>query len=222
MMYWLHRLSKLDAHHRLMAASGTALLTGVLTQSQDRLTTRIILIWLVFGLTLLLLSWVTILLAHPRKVAQFYRLQDASRTALFVLVVVAALASLFAVIGMLETTQGMDRAEVDRHIYLSVCSVLTSWALVHTIFTLRYAHLWNEKAPNLPGGGLNFPNDDNPDFLDFAYFSFVIGMTSQVSDVGISSKTIRRHALFHGLISFLFNAVIVGLTINLLSGLLKP
>lgn len=67
-------------------------------------------------------------------------------------------------------------------------------------------------------GGLNFPDEPRPDFLDFAYFSFVPGMTFQVSDVGISSKILRQPALLHGLISFAFNTIIVALTINIIAG----
>ncbi|MBV8900598.1 MAG: DUF1345 domain-containing protein, partial [Verrucomicrobia bacterium] len=73
-----------------------------------------------------------------------------------------------------------------------------------------------------PGDGLEFPNTKRPDFLDFTYFSFVIGMTFQVSDVQITSPAIRRLALVHGLLSFMFNTVILALAINLASGLLTP
>ena len=89
---------------------------------------------------------------------------------------------------------------------------------------MHYAHAYysdEDEDPNTSGvGGLEFPNEKEPDFLDFAYFSFVIGMTCQVSDVQISSPGIRRLALVHGLLSFLFNTVILALTVNLASGML--
>ena len=90
------------------------------------------------------------------------------------------------------------------------------------MFTLRYAHLYygNRSSKNQRPGGLDFPHEDEPDYLDFAYFSFVIGMTSQVSDVAIGSRTIRRTALVHGLLSFGFNAIIIALTISGLSAML--
>jgi uncharacterized membrane protein len=90
---------------------------------------------------------------------------------------------------------------------------LLSWALIHTIFALHYAH---EFYDEIAGGGLAFPGDDKePDYWDFVYFSFVIGMTSQVSDVGITSKQIRRTAAAHGVVAFFFNAALLALTINL-------
>jgi len=94
-----------------------------------------------------------------------------------------------------------------------------SWFLVHTTFSMRYAHLFYGDNENGKGSGLGFPGNGSPDFVDFAYFSFVLGMTFQVSDVEISSRQIRRLSLLHSLIAFIFNTVIVALTINALAGL---
>ena len=110
------------------------------------------------------------------------------------------------------------------HALLVGLTVASSWCLTHTIFTIRYAHLYyaqdDPDAPDdAPGEGLDFPDEKNPDFLDFAYFSFVIGMTFQVSDVQITARPIRRIALLHGLVSFLFNTVVLALSINLASSL---
>lgn len=101
-------------------------------------------------------------------------------------------------------------------IALGVASVALSWAAVHTIFTLRYARIYYGGKE----GGVDFNEKDPPNYLDFAYMSFTIGMTFQVSDTNISSKEMRRMALRHALISYLFGAVIVGLTINVVASLL--
>ena len=105
---------------------------------------------------------------------------------------------------------------------LAILSIVCSWGLVHTVFTLRYAHLFYGDDPTQTKrpGGLDFPHEPEPDYLDFAYFSFVIGMTSQVSDVAIGSKPMRRPALVHGVLSFLFNTIIIALTISGLAGVL--
>ncbi len=108
------------------------------------------------------------------------------------------------------------------HLAVAITGMILSWALVHTVFAVRYAHLYysNHKLhPQTHAAGLNFPEDDRPDFLDFAYFSFILGMTFQVSDVSVTSKKIRRWALWHGLIAFAYNTVIVALTINIIAGL---
>jgi uncharacterized membrane protein len=90
------------------------------------------------------------------------------------------------------------------------------------MFGMRYAHTYygDNESSDAPVGGLEFPGDTSPDYRDFAYFSFVIGMTCQVSDVQITSKSLRTLALIHGILSFCFNTVILALTINTVSGLL--
>lgn len=109
---------------------------------------------------------------------------------------------------------------------MSIGSVVVSWWMLHTVFTMSYAHMYYTKTPQTDDpkdaviGGLLFPEENNPDYLDFVYFSFVIGMTFQVSDVEISSRSIRRLALLHALISFAFNTAIVALSINVISGLI--
>ena len=105
---------------------------------------------------------------------------------------------------------------------ISLSPVLLSWFLLHTIFTIRYAHLYHDHDKLNTGskvGGIDFPTKEAPDYIDFAYFSFVIGMTFQVSDISVSSRTIRRFVLMHSLVSFVFNTIIVALTINTLAGL---
>jgi len=105
---------------------------------------------------------------------------------------------------------------------VAVAGILLSWAMVHCMFTLHYAHIYyddDETDNTRHTGGLEFPSEKNPDYLDFAYFSFVIGMTFQVSDVEISNKKLRRLALLHGLLAFGLNTFVVALTINLVAGL---
>jgi uncharacterized membrane protein len=200
-------------------ASGT--LTFFLVPGHLFSSTHLTLVWISFALTVLLLSWTTIFRAHPQDIAQLSSMADSSRTLILAFTAVAALASLFTVIEILDETtkQSPDHR---RYILLSILSIASSWTLMHTVFTLRYAHLYygDESNQNIRPGGLDFPHEPEPDYLDFAYFSFVIGMTSQVSDVAVSSKDMRRLALMHGLISFLFNVVIIALTIGGLSGLI--
>jgi uncharacterized membrane protein len=131
--------------------------------------------------------------------------------------VAAALASLAAIFAQL----GMSAAGAERprsHLILAASTILLSWAFIHTMFALHYAHEFYDETA---GRGMSFPGDDpHPDYLDFVYFSFVIGMTSQVSDVGVTSKQIRRTVTAHGIVSFLFNVALVALTINVAAGAL--
>jgi uncharacterized membrane protein len=103
-----------------------------------------------------------------------------------------------------------------------VLTLLLSWLMLQTTFAFRYAHEFYTISPgrNDPDGGLTFPDEPEPDYFDFLYFSLVLGMTFQVSDVQITARKLRRLAALHGLLSFLFNAVIIALTVNIAASLL--
>src|SRR5882672_2584486 len=138
--------------------------------------------------------------------------QDEGRLTLLVLPVIGALASLIAIFAQLGTAASPDGSKPMK-LVLPAFTILLSWALIHTLFALHYAHEFYDETDS---GGLAFPGDDRePDYWDFVYFSFVIGMTSQVSDVTISSKQIRRTVTAHGVVSFVFNAALLALTVNL-------
>ena len=100
---------------------------------------------------------------------------------------------------------------------LAVATILLSWTFIHVIFALHYAHEYYGEGAK--GGGLSFPGDDRPDYWDFVYFSFVIGMTFQVSDVQVTSKLLRRIVVAHGVLSFFFSVTILALAVNLAAGL---
>jgi uncharacterized membrane protein len=119
-------------------------------------------------------------------------------------------------LSLASSTGGSTKAGL---IALAALSVLLSWNAVHTVFALRYARLFYGASPK--GTGIDFNEDDPPDYRDFAYLAMTIGMTFQVSDTDLRTKNIRRTALKHALISWLFGAVLVGLTINILASLLS-
>ena len=145
-------------------------------------------------------------IAHIRERAAR---EDEGQVAILVLTVAAALASLAAIFAQLGVHDGRGAP----HIALATVTILLAWAFIHTMFALHYAHEFYDEEV---GGGLAFPGGaTEPDYWDFVYFSFVIGMTSQVSDVGITSQVIRRTATAHGVVSFVFNAALLALTVNI-------
>lgn len=219
-----HIFMKMDAHHRVMLSLAVAAIVFFLAYPSVSLPTTLLFTWMAFALVAIILMWITILSSHPKEVQRIAKLQDSSRAMIFGFVLTASMASLLAVYFLLKSAKGHSQ-HVNDHILLSITAVFVSWWLVHTIFTLRYAHMYYDKGRDdgtpKPGGGLDFPEDEHPDYMDFVYFSFVIGMTFQVSDVEISAKPIRRLAWLHGLISFIFNTAIVALGINIISGLVS-
>jgi len=143
-------------------------------------------------------------------------LMDEGRIAIPTLTACAALASLAAILIELGDK---DATHDPRHLALAVVTIALSWAFTHTIFALHYAHEFYAENRYVDGG-LAFPGKDKPDYWDFLYFSLVIGMTSQVSDVQVTSKVIRRLVAIHGVLSFFFNLVVLALTVNMIAALL--
>jgi uncharacterized membrane protein len=147
--------------------------------------------------------------------------EDGSRVFVLISVLVASFASMFTVL-LLMLSAGKTSGQGWGNIILSITGIMTAWVMLHTIFTFHYAHLYYSKTKGNPNvSGLDFPDEKKPDYIDFAYFSFVIGMTFQVSDVQINSRIIRRTALAHSLLAFALSTFVVALTINLIAGLTK-
>lgn len=128
-----------------------------------------------------------------------------------------------AAIILLLTAKSGKAFQPGMQLVVALAGMIFSGCLVHTLFTVNYAHLFYsaDKKGEEDEKGLDFPGEEKPGFLDFAYFSFVVGMTFQVSDVSIASKRIRKWVLLHSLISFGYNTIIVALTINIVAGLGK-
>jgi uncharacterized membrane protein len=139
--------------------------------------------------------------------------QDEGNFAILILTVAAAIASLGAIFAELGTVEGAKREAAQ--LILATATVVLSWALIHTIFALHYAHEFYGEGRDHKLGGMSFPDDQEPDYWDFTYFAFTVGMCAQVSDVTVSSKSIRRTVLAHSVISFLFNAALLALTVNI-------
>jgi len=213
---------RLDAQYRFLIALIVAIAAFFITRSSQTTPSAILMVWVAFAFTVIVMDWIIILTSHPQDVRKNAKLQDSNRTFIFLFVIASSIMSLGAIVFLLISAKGKSGEGVAFPVILALASVLVSWWLVHTLFTLRYAHLYYEpEHAQKPVGGLEFPGDEKePDYLDFVYFSFVIGMTFQVSDVEISSKRIRRLALFHALIAFAFNTAIVALSINIIAGLM--
>lgn len=213
----------LNARHRQFIAIFIAASVYFFTRNYS-VPINIMLTWLGYAATILILSWASMLTLHPKDIGKnSAKEEDSSVPFIFLFIVASAFASLFAVILLLQSIKGKSPEQISEHVILSIASVAVSWWLTHTVFTLRYAHLYysTEKGTKNFGEGLEFPKEPEPDYLDFVYFSFVIGMTFQVSDVEISSRKIRRLAWAHSILSFVFNTVIVALSINIISGLFQ-
>jgi len=200
------------------------LTTYWLSPADFRLGTRVVLAWDGFSAAYLLLVWTLVATADTARLRQLATRQDPGHTLTFVAVLLAAGASLLAVVVLLNGLTNLSASERALRTAVSMGAVMASWLLLHTLFTLRYAHAYFSEDPTTSPpdllGGLAFPGDAPTTYWDFAYFSFVIGMTAQTSDTGVTSLRMRRMVFVHGLLSFGFNTAVVALTINVLAGLI--
>jgi uncharacterized membrane protein len=163
----------------------------------------------------LLGCWLSIWPLDATATAELATKEDPSHPAADVVLIGAAVASLASVgLVLFGAGQASGTAQIVR-VTLGVVSVGLSWAVVHTVFCLKYARLYFSDSP----GGIDFNQSEPPDYTDFAYMAFTLGTTYQVSDTVIRSTVIRRTALKHSLVSFLFGTVILASTINLIAGL---
>jgi uncharacterized membrane protein len=168
----------------------------------------------------LYLSLILWLAAHADAtfIRRLSKLQDVGRYAVPVATVVAALASLVAVLYVLRPPP--HECAPPQNLALGAITILLSWALMHTILAVHYAHEFYGEHRN-SGRGLEFPGRDQPNYWDFIYFSFVIGMTSQVSDVPVTSRAIRKTVIAHSVVSFIFNVTLLALSFNIVASALS-
>lgn len=159
--------------------------------------------------------------AAPEQLRRRARELDPRGWMISAIVIAAAMMSLFALGFTLQKVPNESTLAMSTRLVLVGLTVIASWTLAHATFALHYAHFYYGDGP-APGpqddrGGLAFPGEALPDYWDFCYFSFVVGMTCQVSDVQVTSRPMRRLTLLHGVLSFLFNTVILALAVNLLA-----
>lgn len=220
---WLLRIARARPQLVISAAVGIVV-TAVLPALTDwRLAPCVLGGWDIATAVYLALAFHMMARSDVHGIRQRAARQDEGQFAILVLIVAAALASLAAIFALLGTSAGPHAGRQPLHLVLATLTIVLSWAFIHTIFALHYAHEFYDENGGR-GGGLAFPgNGDAPDYWDFVYFAFVIGMTSQVSDVGVTSRRIRRTVAAHGVVSFVFNVALLALAVNIAaSGLLAP
>ena len=220
-----------DVRWRLALALGVGVSVALLAPALLGTLARVVVGWVGFAATDLTLILLGMWQADTDDIRRVASSEDLPRTQAFVLVVGAALASLGAVVGLMGSLKGISKDLRALHVVLSIAAVVLAWTLVHLVFTLRYAHTYYnaDEETGQDTGGLVFPDDQGneggpklmPNYVDFAYFAFIIGMTAQTADIGIGNRALRRVSLLHSLIAFVFNTAIVALTIGSIGGLLN-
>lgn len=203
----------LQARWRLLFSTIICALLVVFLPDDYRLVSRLLIGWDSGVALYLILVFTMIARSNPEQLREHSALQDEGRLAIPMLTVIAAMASLGAIVFWLRTyAEGGIIAP--RILALLFLTTLFSWLFIHIMFALHYAHEYYAEHRR-QGGGLSFPGGAKPDYWDFIYFAFVIGTSTQVSDVSITSRIIRRTVTAHGLVAFVFNVTMIALTVSI-------
>ena len=213
-------LHQIRARPRLVTATLVGLSTLLLIPATVSGPTRALLAWDAGAGLYLALAWTMMLRGSVDQMRWRARRQDDGAVVVLGLTVFASMASLAAIVLELIGVKSYSPHVQTLHLALSVVTILCSWFLVHTAFALHYAHEFYENAPGTRQRCLAFPGNAEPKYPDFLYFAFVLGTTSQTSDVAIRSSGMRRLALVHGVIAFFFNTTLLALVVNIAAGLI--
>lgn len=183
-------------------------------------STQVLLSWCAGTFTFLALSWWLAMRFDAQRTRARALAQDQSTRILSALMLVSVFVSVGAIALMLQHVKDIAATQRTAHVALSMLALAASWLLMQTIFAFHYAHLYYqcESRDESVGGGLKFPGDQDPDYFDFLYYAHVVGMTSQVSDVTVTARHMRRVTLLHSLAAFAFNMLVLALSINVVAG----
>jgi uncharacterized membrane protein len=213
------RLARLHGRLLISVAIGLAITLG-LSMTDWRMATELLLGWDVGVILYLVLIYQVVITCGIDEIRRRAAEDDEGALALLILTGIAGLAILGAIVAELGIARVAAQPRSGLGIAFALATIVVSWAFVHTIFALHYAHEYDGERGDHAIGGLTFPRRQPPDYWDFVYFSLVIAMTSQVSDVVITSKVIRRIVTVHGALGFFFNVGILALTVNIISGVI--
>ena len=219
---YLPWIARLGALQRIAIVVGVAVAASLLLSPW--LSTRAVLLatWDIAAMSYLAIGWTIVARSDETLTRMRAQRYDPGGQAIFLLILIAATASIVAIGFMVGDIKGLPFWQRAERLTLSTAALLLSWLLIQTLFAFHYARLYYSLPEGQTNhlGGLKFPDDDDPDYLDFAYYSFVVGMTSQVSDVAVLSRQMRRLTLIHGVLSFVYNIVVLAMSISIIGGVL--
>ncbi|ARN80240.1 DUF1345 domain-containing protein [Methylocystis bryophila] len=210
---------------RLFICAVLGVVIGVFLPAHMRLATRALIAWNITVLCYLVGSARLITKADSLTVRERAKIIDEGRVTILVLAIGVACASMGAIVLELGPVKQMEGWSKALHLGLTVLTVLDSWTFMHLTFAFHYAHEYYDEYVDDPAnvgkdrGGLNFPGGEAPNYADFLYYAFVIGLASQTADVATTSRPMRLLTVLHGTLAFFYNLAIIGLTVNIASGL---
>lgn len=215
--YWQH----INAPIRFLFTAIAGIGTFHLLANESSLEIHLAISWLIAGGLYLVLSYVMMYFSTPENILSLSKKEDDGAAMILLIIVFAASASLVTIVLILSGIKTLPTQIAIRHVALVLGTYTISWLTVHTAFALHYAHLYYQEFEKTKEPPLLFAGKLKPAYVDFLYFSMVIGMTCQTADVNIASSKIRFSVMIQGMTAFVFNASLLGLAINLISGVVS-
>jgi len=210
----------LRLHAKLLVAAVAGLAAVLLMPWGWRVPTRLLAGWDIGVVAYVVMTHTMAFRYSIERIRKRAAEQDEGAFIILLLTIAAAIASLIAIVFELGGVKQAPASYAVDQVLLAAATILLSWAFVQTIFAIHYAHEYYGERRDGKIGGLKFPGDSDPDYRDFLYFSLVIAMTSQVSDVAITSRAIRQVVSMHAVLSFFFNLTVLALTVNMISNVI--
>ncbi|MBL8266131.1 DUF1345 domain-containing protein [Steroidobacter sp.] len=205
-------------HSRLLISTGVACLLFLVLPAHWATITRVLVSWNVGVLLFLILVFQLMTGMNAKQISAHYRDEDPTAPAILIISVMAAILAMASIVALLATLNQLDQTEKSLHVALAAFTVIDAWILIPTMFTMHYADMFYGARPD--ARPLRFPDTDMPAFWDFMYFSFTIAAACQTADVSTTPGAIRKVLIAHSILSFFFNAAILGFAINVTAGLI--
>lgn len=214
---WIRDLARGRARLLIAATIGAALCFAL--PGSLRWSTRLLLAWDAGTLLYIALISAMMMRSEVGDIRSRAKLFDENRFTILIMILLATVSSFGAIVA--ELVNGRSGGALPPGpMALAGVTVLLSWTFTHMVFAVHYAHEYYQCVDQSERGGLQFPNEPEPDYGDFLYFSFVIGCAAQTADVGVTSGAMRRNVLVHGVVAFLFNTAVLALSVNIAAGLI--
>lgn len=207
-------------HVKLWIAAFVGVVLVLASPSRWDWIVRILFGWNGAIFVLVPLTYIWMRKLDARALRARYQEEDPTAPLILLVTVISALLSVLGIIALLSTAKQVPPGERAAHSLLACMTIVSSWALVHTMFTIRYADMFYSVLDGEPPP-LSFPDTAEPLFWDFVYFAFTIGVACQTADVSTRQTDIRKMVTIHSVIAFVFNLAILGFAINVSAGLLN-
>jgi uncharacterized membrane protein len=207
-------------HVKLWVAALVGVILVFVLPSHWTWTCRVLIGWNGAMFVLVPLTYIWMRKLDARALRAKYREEDPTAPVILLVTVIGALLSVMGIVALLSTAKEVPSGQRVAHLILATMTIVNSWALVHTMFTIRYADMFYS-VPDGQSPVLSFPDTAEPLFWDFVYFSFTIGVACQTADVSTRHTDIRRVVTIHSVIAFVFNLAVLGFALNVSAGLVN-